>query len=326
MNELDAVSGVGRHPIQPSGPTTATRAVSRPNIDTETLGDAAPLSASSPTMPAGSRAVDYTLARSAMRTIGDNVAVDFAHVAALMMQIDSEIARATRDSEVEQIRSVADEMHASADHVRESAKLALAGGVVSGATQIGAAGLSIGGGIQGMRLTANSAAMEPAGPAEPTVKAPSEPAAATGPATNAAAAPETAPSAAEQPRAPAETEAETVREETSTKQKMAARRLDHTVSQQLSARSQNVALMTEGLSKLSTATGEMIRSALDYEARQEEADGKDTDARAEEMRAYLERTKAFADAMQKGTQDMLQMYQQMDESVHQTSKAVWSRA
>ena len=40
----------------------------------------------------------------------------------------------------------------------------------------------------------------------------------------------------------------------------------------------------------------------------------------------MERTKAFADSMQKGAQDMIQVYQQMTDSMHQTSSQIWSRA
>ena len=49
-------------------------------------------------------------------------------------------------------------------------------------------------------------------------------------------------------------------------------------------------------------------------------------ALAEERRAYLDRTKGFADSMQKGAQDMLQTFQQMEEGAHQTRKQVFSRA
>ena len=314
MSDLDAVSGPGRM-IETPAPDATPPPAAGPAIDTAPATVAAPPPESVAPLPAGRQPIDYGLAGAGMQSISDNVGVDFGHIAALMMQIDSEIARATRDAEVAQIDSVAREMHASADDIRKSAKLALAGGVVSGATQIASAGISIGGGIQGMRLTSNSAAMEP------TVDAPAASAPGTTPA-------ETVSDTATPPPSGTpgeETAADTV-EEDSAQRKVAARRLDHTRSQQLSARSQNVALMTEGLSKLSTATGEMIKSALDYESRQTDAASKDAEARAEEQRAYLDRTKGFADSMQKGAQDMLQIFQQMDESLHQTNKAVWSRA
>ena len=315
MSDLDAVSGPGRM-IETPAPGAVAPAAARPAIDTAPVPAAAPPPESAAPLPAGRQPIDYGLAGAGMQSIADNVGVDFGHIAALMMQIDSEIARATRDAEVAQIDSVAREMHASADDIRKSAKLALAGGVVSGATQIASAGISIGGGIQGMRLTSSGAAMEP------TVETPAASAPGAAPAETVSA--ETAtPPASEAPGE--ETAADTV-EEDSAQRKMAAWRLDHTRSQQLSARSQNVALMTEGLAKLSTATGDMIKSALDYESRQTDAASKDAEARAEEQRAYLDRTKGFADSMQKGAQDMLQIFQQMDESLHQTNKAVWSRA
>ena len=329
-NRIDAPSS------QPPG-----RVPSAPPVDVGRVDRTEPPPQSLATLPPGPQAIDYGQARSATQAMSDNVGFDFGRVAALMMQIDSELARAARDSQVAQIESVASQMHASADDIRESAKLALAGGVVSGATQIASAGISVGGGIKGMSLTSSSAASQAGAAApEPAMGAANEPAPTTGPeqpsgatptapTMEEAALPESSQTQAGQGGTQAlrqETTQETVAESSSGRQKMATRNLDHTLSQQLSARSQNVALMSEGLSKLSSATGEMIKSALDYESRQKDADSKEAEALAEEQRAYLDRTKGFADAMQKGAQDMLQAYQQMEESVHQTNRAIWSRA
>ena len=341
MNEVSGVTGPSPNRIE-TGPTEAAAQVpASPPIDTGRVEHTGAPSPSVPPLPPGPGSIDHALAGSATQVISENVGTDFGHIAALMMMIDSELARAARDSQVAQIESVADQMHASADDIRESAKLALAGGVVAGATQIASAGISVGGGIKGMSLTSSAASSEAAAvAAEPKLTAPEEPAPST--ARGAAGAEGPAASLPEDVELPgtgragaAESETQQVRQETteenvkdvsSSKQKMAARRLDHTLSQQLSARSQNVALVTEGLSKLTSSTGEMIKSALEYESRQKDADSKEAEARAEEQRAYLDRTKGFADAMQKGAQDMLQIFQQMDESVHQTNKAVWSRA
>lgn len=340
MNEVSGVTGPSPNRIE-TGPTEAASQVpASPPIDTGRVEHTGAPSPSVPPLPPGPGSIDHALAGSATQVISENVGTDFGHIAALMMMIDSELARAARDSQVEEIESVADQMHASADDIRESAKLALAGGVVAGATQIASAGISVGGGIKGMTLTSSAASSEAAAvAAEPKLTAPEEPAPSTRGAADAEVPAASLPEDVELPgtgrAGAAESETQQVRQETteenvkdvsSSKQKMAARRLDHTLSQQLSARSQNVALVTDGLSKLTSSTGEMIKSALEYESRQKDADSKEAEARAEEQRAYLDRTKGFADAMQKGAQDMLQILQQMDESVHQTNKAVWSRA
>ncbi len=322
MNDLN-VSRPSPNRID-TGPASAAPAAPGPRVDTGPVESPGPPPGTAPALPPGPPRVDHGQTGAAMRAMADNVAVDFGAVAALLMQIDSELARAARDSQVAEIESVAHEMHASADDIRESATLALAGGVVSGATQIASAGISLGGGIKGMRLTSSSAALEPGGlGAEPTTAPESPSATASAPSVGPAAAPEEGPGTAAESRTSAD---EAARDSSRARRTMATRRLDHTLSQQLSARSQNVALMTDGLAKLSSSTGEMIKSVLDYEARQKDADGKEADARADEKRAYLERTKGFADSMQKGAQDMLQLFGQLEDSVQQTNRAVWSRA
>lgn len=340
MSEVTGTAGPSQARIETDRAEAPAPVPPGPPIDTGRVESAGPPPATVPPLPPAPGAIDYGLAGDAMDAMARNVGVDFGRIAALMMQIDSELARAARDSQVSQIESVASEMHASADDIRASARMALAGGVVSGASQIASAGISIGGGIQGMRMTSPSAAVETV-PAE-TVSAPEEPA--PTPTTRAAAASE-APGAAtlegvgtsgtgesapssetETGQVRAETTEETVKEASTSKQKMATRRLDHTLSQQLSARAQSITMLTEGLSKMTSAAGELVKSAMEYESKQSEADSKEDDARAEEQRAYLDRTKAFADSMQKGAQDMLQAFQQMEEGMHETNRAVWSRA
>ena len=337
MSEVSNVSG----PAGTSVPIDARQTAGPPThglpVDTGPVARVGPPPQSMPTLPPGASAIDYALAASGARAMSQNVMFDISHVAALLMLIDSELRRNAQNTQVEQIKAVTDQTRAAADDIRESAKLALAGGIVSGATQIASAGISVGGGIKGMSLTGGSvgtgagtetAASNPV-ELEPTTPAPEEELEAT-PGTTAAA-PETpvaesgraAPSESAVEQTRSETTRDTVKEMSTAKQKAAATRLDHTVSQQLSARAQNVALTTEGLSKMSSATGELIKSALDYESRQKDADSKDAEAEADEQRAYLERTKGFVDSMQKGAQDMLQVYQQVEDSGHQTRKQIW---
>ena len=288
--------------------------------------------ASGSELPPSRGPIDYGLAISAVGTMSENVGVDFGRIAALMMMIDSELSRAARDSQVEQIEEVAAQMHKSADDLRSAATMALVGGCVSGATQIASAGITIAGGVKGMSLTSGSAAAGGEGSSAPLEETPTTPAEET---PTPAAAPQAEPGAGVEESAPAqggaaETRQENVEgmteQETRARQKATSADMDMTRSQQLSARAQNISLVTQGLSQVTSATGEIIKSALDYESKSKEARSKDDDAVAEQERAYMERTKAFADSMQKGAQDMIQMYQQMTESAHQTSSQVWSRA
>lgn len=341
MSDVSGVTGSPGTRIE-TGQTEAASA-SRPTApptDTGTVEAAGPPPQTAPTMPPASGAIDYGLAKSAAETMAANVGVDFGHIAALMMQIDSELARAARDDQVAQIESVAGEMHASADDIRASARMALIGGVISGAAQIGAAGMSLYGGFKGMQLTNSMPTVEPevsVPEPEATGAASSKSASTEGlepgtasPAPLAeAGAPEAGePSASETQteQARQETTEESVKKVSTAKQKAAATRLDHTLSQQLSARAHSISLVTQGMAQLTTSTGELIKSAMDYQSRMKDADSKQDEARAEEKRAHLDRTKGFADSMQKGAQDMLSMFQQMDESLHQTHKQVWSRA
>lgn len=348
MTDMNRVTGTPPGRVDPGRVETKTQVTRRgPRVDTGTVDAAAAPAQLPPPMPPASRTIDYSLANSGMQAMGDYVGVDFGRIAALMMQIDSELARAARDSQVQQIESVADQLHASADDIRESAKMALAGGVVSGGAQIGAAMVNIGGGIKGMQLTSSMAAAETQVPVtEPVSGTAGEPAATTqvpeetntpasespepsAPSLQEANLPETGQPTAGETQAGQmreETTEETVKEVSTSKQKAAAQRLDHTLSQRLSARSHNVALFSQGMAQMATATGEIVKGAMDYESRQKDADSKQADARAEELRAYLDRTKGFADSMQKGAHDMLGIYQQMEDSLHQTHKQIWSRA
>ena len=346
MSDVSGVSGSSGTRIQIQGTEGAIAPPTvEPRTDTGTVDVAGPPTRAEPTMPPASGAIDYGLAKSAAETMADHVGVDFGQIAALMMQIDSELARAARDSEVTQIESVAQEMHASAKDIRASATMALVGGVISGGAQIGAAGMSLYGGVKGMKLTNAMPVVEPEANVPEFTN--------TGPTTSTGASTEEQlplqtesgePSAplsenlnAPETGRPATTEAQTqqVREEatqenvnevSTAKQKAAATRLDHTLSQQLSARAHSISMATQGMSQLTIATGDVIKSAMEYESHMKDADSKQTDARAEELRAHLERTKGFADSMQKGAQDMLAMFQQMEDSLHQTHQQVWSRA
>ena len=333
MIDVGGVSGSHRVKVETdaSEATSTTQPVSA-TVDTEVPSALGVRIASASELPPSQGPIDYGLAISAVGTMSENVGVDFGRIAALMMMIDSELSRAARDSQVEQIEEVAAQMHKSADDLRASAKMALVGGCVAGSMQIASAGITIAGGVKGMSLTSGTVAAEGEGPSVPVEESSTAPAeetstpAASPPAELGAGGEETAPAQGSAEETRQENVEEMTDQETRAKQRAATEDLDRTRSQQLSARAQNISLVTQGLSQVTSATGEIIKSALDYESKSQEARSKDDDAMAEEMRAYMERTKAFADSMQKGAQDMIQMYQQMTESMHQTTSQVWSRA
>ena len=346
MSDIGELSGTAGRRID-TFRTEATRAAgpAAPPTDTATAEAAGPSPPTEPSIPPASGAIDYGLAKSAAGIMAENVGVDFGHIAALMMQIDSELARAARDDQVAQIEAVAQEMHASARDIRASARMALIGGVISGGAQIGAAGMSLYGGVKGMRMTTSMPTVEPEVPVAETARpggtssmSPSaeEPQPVTAGAGEPAAPPLEGVGMPEAGRpSPGETQTQQVRQETTqdtvkevstAKQKAAAARVDHTLSQQLSARAQSISLTTQGMSQLTIATGDIIKNAMEYQSRMKDADSKQDEARAEEKRAYLDRTKGFADSMQKGAQEMLGLFQQMEDSMHQTHKQIWSKA
>ena len=333
MIEIGGVSGPGpaRLETDASEATSASRQA-RAAVDTEVCSGVDGARASAPELPPSQGPIDFGLAASAASAMSENVGVDFGRIAALMMMIDSELSRAARDTQVADIEEVASDMHKSADDLRASAKMALIGGCVSGSVQIASAGITIAGGAKGMSLTRGSIAPPTEAPAAPVEEAPAAP-------SENAPAPSAPPptelgGGVEEPapvkESAAETRQENVKEmtdqETKTRQKDTTQRLDMAASQQLSARAHGVTLVTQGVSQLTSSTGEIIKSALDYESKVKEAKSKDDEATAERERAFLERTKGFADSMQKGAQDMLQLFQQMSEGKHQTSSQVWSRA
>ena len=329
------VGGVsGSYQVKVEAEASEAAGTTRPvTVDTEVPAASGMPVASASELPPSQGPIDYGLAISAVGTMSENVGVDFGHIAALMMMIDSELSRAARDSQVEQIEEVAAQMHKSADDLRAAAKMALVGGCVSGSMQIASAGITIAGGRQGHEPHLGTGGRRRGGfvgtpgrkrprrlprkprhrrrrPRSSSTEAWEEPAPAQG--------------SAEETRQ--ENVEEMTEQETKAKQKTTTEDLDTALSQQLSARAQNISLVTQGLSQVTSATGEIIKSALDYESKSKEARSKDDDAVAEKERAYMERTKAFADSMQKGAQDMIQVYQQMTDSMYQTSSQVWSRA
>ena len=247
MTEVGGVPGSYQVQVE----TDASEAVSttRPApaaVDTEVPSAVDMPLASASELPPSIGPIDYGLATSAVGTMSESVGVDFGRIAALMM-IDSELSRAARDSQVEQIEEVAAEMHTSADDLRASAKMALVGGCVAGTMQIASAGITIGGGAKGMSLTTGSIAVEgeaPSVPLEETSTAPAEETSA--PATS----PQAELDGGVKHPAPAqgnteETQQENVEEiteqDTKAKQKTSAEHLDQALSQQLSARAEHFA-------------------------------------------------------------------------------------
>ena len=159
MIDVGGVSGSQRVKIETDASEAArtTHPVSA-TVDTEVPSALGARSASATELPPSQGPIDYGLAISAVGTMSENVGVDFGRIAALMMMIDSELSRAARDSQVEQIEEVAAQMHKSADDLRASAKMALVGGCVAGSMQIASAGITIAGGVKGMSLTSGSVA------------------------------------------------------------------------------------------------------------------------------------------------------------------------
>ena len=387
---MTAVGGVDHTPQPfPGDGNTHPRTFGGPRVDTKLPGSEKSSKASEQRFPRGSGQIDNSLAQQAITEIWQNVGVDYARIAALMLLINSELARAARDGRVMQIEALAEQMHAIADKLRTSAKLALAGGVVSGGLQIVSAGISVGGGIYGMKLTKTTmppgqtstdpkvtpGATTPAPTSPPSTPTPPPPPAPPGsgptpppppPGTSTRGVsnpgstppgqpdtpePQVVTETPEPPTPPPETpdaeppggnlpqggdpEPPPVEEppvgETDPNLDEAAqlaqtRELDHTLSQQMSARSHNVLLFSQGLSMMTGSIGEIIRAVLDHEAKQIEADVKDDDAQVEKQRAYMENTRAFGESMQKSAHDMLQILQQMQEGLHQTTRSIWSRA
>ncbi len=376
-------------------------------IDTQHPGDTSPPKVSEQELPPGSSAVDNRLAFAALQAISHYVGVDYARIAALMLLLDSELARAARDARVMEIDALANQMHAIADKIRTAAKLALAGGVVSGGLQVVSAGINIAGGFYGIRLTsgqptttagstpppASQNAQPPPTPPPsappPSAPPPSAPPASPGPnapapgahtrqvptqpASGRASTPESTsgqpvssdtpdtPAAVESPDSqpgmdspemqaasdapepqtpeinqppgggpdtPAGQDAQDVGNPHSAADadpQVSANVLDHTLSQQLSAKAQSSVLVSQGLALIPSSAGELSRTVLDYTSRLEEADIKDDEAEAEEQRAHMENTRAFGESMQKSAHDMIQVIQQMYEGMNQTSRNIWSK-
>ena len=227
---------------------------------------------------------------------------------------------------------------AAADKQRESALYGLIGTETMAGAQGASAAINIGGGVKGMQLTSTSASSAPS-----TGEAVAETETGTGSAAESAASGtgESVGSANEieadlkagsmEPEAtPTEEAAVNAQEEaTETSKTAKANRLarqDATESARLSARAQNIALLTQGLAGLSTSGGQAVQGALQYEADLRKAEATEAEARSEEHQAALQRAQAAADNMQKGVDAMTSTYQQVMENKAQTERQIWSQA
>ena len=233
---MTEVGGVpGSYQVQVETDPSEAVSTARPApaaVDTEVPSAVDMPLASASELPPSNGPIDYGLATSAVGTMSESVGVDFGRIAALMMMIDSELSRAARDSQVEQIEEVAAEMHTSAGDLRASAEMALVGGCVAGSMQIASAGITIGGGAKGMSLTTGSIAVEgeaPPVPLEETTTAPAEDTSA--PATSPQAeldggVKQPAPAQANTEETQQENVEETTEQDTKAKQKTSAEHLD----------------------------------------------------------------------------------------------------
>lgn len=337
INTISPVDVSTTQQTSSSDQADSSRRVPQPSYETTTkiADDDSVLSRNAPSLPTPQR-INGELAGVGLDTITDNVVVDFTAIAIMLVKLNQEAEKASRDAVVQDILSVSDQMEKSADDIRAGAGLALAGGIISGAGQIASGGISIAGGVQSYRIASQAAATE-----EPATTSTKEESVNTETeetsATSRAGMSETE-LAEGQTRTSAEGETETTRANTEetvedvteelTNRKAELNKLGLTNLKEqnqsfiISQKANSISLKTQGYSQIMTGASQSAAAGFKYGSDQMEAQSKKDEAHAEKSRSWLEREKQYADSLHKSSQDMTQTLADVLQSQHQTTSQV----
>ena len=339
MSDVGAVSGsyntrIETHSTQATGGVAAEG----PTVDVSASRATEANPAAAPPLRSPSKYEDVAAINSAMEQLGVSIETVFGLFAVMMEQVQNELARTAKDVRDQQVQEVKQEKLAAADKQREGALYSLIGTETMAGAQGASAMINIGGGVKGMQLTTTSASSAPsAGESVAEAEVGTGNAAETATSGTGESLGSTSEIEAEikasnmEPEAsPTEEAAADVQEEAADYSKTTkASRLAHqdaTESARLSARAQNIALLTQGLSGLATSGGQAVQGALQYEADLKKAEATEAEARSDEHQAALQRAQSEADSMQRGVDSMISTYQQVMENKAQTDRQIWSQA
>lgn len=337
MSDVSALSGSRDTRIEtPATEGTGAAAPSTPPVETEAVERIGGSPVTAPPLRPMSKYPDSEAVLSEMKSLGSSIEVVAGLFAVMMERVQNELSRAAKEEQNAQVDERLAEKRAAAAQQRNAAVYTLIGTEFAAGGQVASAAINIGGGVQGMRLTSSSAATtsttetdevlseSPAASLEAsgTLASATDVEAELNPASTANA--ESSSNAEQSQEAAQDVEAEASRPQRAKAAKLA--KVDETESERLAARAQNIALLTQGLAGLTTAAGDGVQGILEYDAQRKRADATEADARADERDATQERTKDFADAMQKGVDAMIEEYQQVMDNKAQTDRQIWSQA
>ncbi len=282
-----------------------------------------------PSLPSPSH-IDVDQADAGLSAISQNVTLDFYEIAQVLVKLNQEAEKASRDQTIADILSVADEMNEAADDIRSGAGLALAGGVISGAGQIVSGGISVAGGVQSFKIaseaapaTEESSASEDAQAkttSETTEEVTQTKLTETEEETSTRDTGETAQENAE------ETVDDVTEDLTSRKAELDKIGLSNLKEQNatfiISQKANSISMKTQGYSQITMGISQTVDSGFKYGSEQLKAESKKDEARAETLRSTLERERQYADSLHKSAQDMKQTLKDMQQSQHQTTSQI----
>ena len=265
----------------------------------------------------------------ALPIIFDNIGVDYAAILGLVYKLSSEERKASSDATVTDILSVADKTKEAADDLRSGATLAFAGGIASGTLSIASGVASIGGAATNLKLTTQAKGMMAEGNEATTEMQPEEtvaPAQVTaegespeGIQTEKTEVEMTAQDAGETEMdiSEMETKAKTHSPDTDMKSSLDAYSNQNKIFM-LSQRANSISMATQGTAGALQGTGSMLAAAGKFGSDQYEAQSKDDEAIAQQRRAAMEKEQEYGKSMADDTRKIMDIYNQMEQSQHET--------
>ena len=286
-------------------------------------------------LPSTDGEMSVASAQAGATIFSQSAGIDFSRIAEIILKLDFESEKASKDMVISDILDVATSMNESADKIMASAGLALAAGVISGAASIAAGGISIAGGAKTMSIvneaqsgSSSSAVSEDVESTvqeatSGTVTTPSGmPKSGAGTSTSEASLGEMNTAENIQELTQQATQQTNAAPETNAASKADAN-LQNMQSQTqafvLSQRANSISLTTQGLSQVVSGTGQIASSGLKFGSDQQQAESKRTDSMTERRRASLERERQYADTIDKSANSLKQMLLDVEQGRYQTS-------
>ncbi|MGU9978150.1 MAG: hypothetical protein ACNYNY_05700 [Candidatus Oxydemutatoraceae bacterium WSBS_2016_MAG_OTU14] len=280
-------------------------------------------------LPSTEGEMSVASAQAGASVFSQSAGIDFGRIAEIILKLDFESEKASKDMVISDILDVATSMNESADKIMASAGLSLAAGVISGVASIAAGGISIAGGAKTMSIVNEAQSGSSSSAVSEDVNSTVQEATSGTVTTPSGIGKSGAASSTSEVSLGEMNTAENIQELTqqATQQTNATPQADANLQNMqsqtqafvLSQRANSISLTTQGLSQVVSGTGQIASSGLKFGSDQQQAASKRTDAMTERRRASLERERQYADTIDKSANSLKQMLLDVEQGRYQTS-------